>query len=233
MKKNTELNYGRQIIGAWTRRYISSLESNDIKVLDIGCGHGFDLENINKNSGKDLKMFGIEIWPEYASKAREKGINVSIIDIESEKFPFEDNYFDLIVINQVLEHTKEIFYIINEANRILKTGGRLIIGVPNLAALHNRILLCIGKQPACIKLESAHVRGFTKKALISFVENRGFTKKNFSGSNFYPFPKKIATALSKVFPTLAVCIFAEFEKISQKDKDKTLGGEYIESNFRI
>lgn len=233
MEKNTELNYGRHITSAWANNFLNDSQAENLKVLDVGCGLGGDLINIKNKSKKNLNLFGIEVYSEYTKTSREKGINVEMINIEKDKFPFEDSYFDLIIINQVLEHTKEIFFIISELNRVLKKDGHLIVGVPNLAAFHNRILLSIGKQPACIKTESAHVRGYTKKALINFVEKRGFKLSHFSGSNFYPFPRKIAMTLAKIFPTMAVCIFFDFKKIKENKTTEPTGDKHLETNYKF
>jgi predicted SAM-dependent methyltransferase len=83
-------------------------------------------------------------------------------DIERERFPFDDECMDVIIINQVMEHVKEVFWILHKVSRILKTRGHFIVGVPNLAFYVQRLLLLIGEQHSCIKNYSAHVRGYTK-----------------------------------------------------------------------
>ena len=85
-------------------------------------------------------------------------------------------------------------------------GGKLIIGVPNLASLHNRILLCLGRQPSPIKTHSAHVRGYTKYDLLDFLQScfpEGYALKDFKGSNFYPFPPVVAKPLAQILPNMA------------------------------
>ena len=88
------------------------------------------------------------------------------IDLEKDIFPYDNDFFDVIIVNQILEHTKELFWIFHEATRVLTVGGKLIIGVPNLASLHNRILLLTGQHPTPIKSSSPHVRGFTRPDLL-------------------------------------------------------------------
>jgi hypothetical protein len=96
----------------------------------------------------------------------------------------------------------------------LIVGGKLIIGVPNLASLHNRLLLAFGFQPTSIKTSSAHIRGFTKKDVLDFLQNcfPAYQLKAFAGSNFYPFPPIMAIPLARLFPTMAWGIFFLFEK---------------------
>ena len=52
-----------------------------------------------------------------------------------------------MIANQILEHTKEVFWIWHEIARVLAPQGQLILGVPNLASAHNRLLLLLGRQP--------------------------------------------------------------------------------------
>jgi ubiquinone/menaquinone biosynthesis C-methylase UbiE len=137
------------------------------------------------------------------------------MNMESDKLPFPDGSIDLVLTNQFLEHTKEIFWIMHEVSRVLKPGGHLIVGVPNLASLHNRLLLLFGRQPTCIQNASAHVRGYTKSDFKKFLSKPfpgGFNFIAFKGSNFYPFPPVIAKPLARIFPNLAWGITMLFQK---------------------
>ena len=126
LKYRTEhLNYGREIVTHWAIEYASGLNSNDIKLLDIGLGTGTDLLNIKSNlSDRNVHMFGIETYGPNVEKARQKnGITVFSMNIETESIPVGDEYFDVVVANQIIEHTKEIFWIFGEMHRVLKVGG--------------------------------------------------------------------------------------------------------------
>ena len=72
--------------------------------------------------------------------------------------------------NQILEHTKEIFWILDQVSTVLKEGGHFLLGVPNLASLHNRLLLAFGRQPSPIQNNSAHVRGYTKPDVLQLLK---------------------------------------------------------------
>lgn len=213
--ENLILNYGRPIILAWVKEF-ALVRLGGIKVLDVGCGPGDDLENIIKLLSQHNKMVeahGLEFNPAYQSAARLKGIQVEEINLEKDAWPYQDAYFDVVIINQVLEHTKEFFWIISQASRVLKDGGLLIIGTPNLAAWYNRLLLLFGRQPACIKLGSEHFRAFTRRDLSRVMTTwGGFELVASAGSNFYPLPKRLALLFSRLFPSLAVSLFLSFKK---------------------
>jgi SAM-dependent methyltransferase len=226
------LNYGRHHF----QRFLKSIGGFH-RVLDVGAGQGYDLACAREVNPQAM-LSGLEANPASAEMLRGKGIEVHRVDIEHDVFPFEDESFDVVMANQILEHTKELFWIFDQISRVLKKNGRLLIGVPNLAALHNRVLLAAGLQPSPLKNNSAHVRGFTKGDVLQFVESAfpgGYQLKGFGGSNFYPFPPLLARPLAALFPTLAWGIFFHFEKI------KSYRGEFcqyparmqLESNFFV
>lgn len=130
LKKDTEpLNYGREIIVEWAKQACQKKE--EVTVLDLGLGEGTDLLNIrNALQGKKLHLHGLESYAPNVKKAKENGIEVSIFNLERERFPYEDQSIDLIIANQVLEHTKEIIWITSEISRILKWGGYFFAGFP-------------------------------------------------------------------------------------------------------
>lgn len=235
LKKNTGyLNYGREIILKWVKLTLQQSKLNHIKILDLGCGPEGDLINIqNHINSKNLQLYGIETYEPYIDILKSKNIKVIQLDIEKEIIPVKNNSVDIVIGNQILEHTKDIFWICSEVLRVLKPGGVFIVGIPNLAALHNRILLLFGAQPACIKPLSAHVRGFTKDGFLQFIMKGGyFTLCNFAGSNFYPFPPQISKFLSKIFPTFSVCIFFLLERTKKRGNFiKILREEKFETNY--
>ena len=230
LKNDRSLNYGESVIKEWVNKL------NFANVLDIGSGNGRDL-NICYTANNSINMNAIDITDDLKF-LNEKNYNVNRIklNIENSKIPIDNETQDLIIANQILEHCKEIFWIHHEMFRVLKVGGSMIIGVPNLASYYNRLLLMFGKQPYCIKLESAHVRGFTKMGYKDFLSDsiKGKYKiRDFKGANFVPFPNTVASKLSKIFPNYSTCIFFLIEKIKDYDGEFLLNKEILETNFKL
>ena len=231
-----DLNYGREIILYWIENYIRKYEKSkkNFKILDIGCGWGQDLTGLLEIS-KNIELYGIEIDDEKIAACQQKNITIYKINCEKDRIPVNDNFFDIIIINQVLEHTKEIFFICSEISRVLNKQGILIIGVPNLASFHNRILLFFGYQPTCIELMGPHVRGFTAPSLKNFISIENyFIVKEIKGANFYPAPPQISKILSKFFPQLSVSIFLLIERTSKEGLFiEILKKENFETNYYL
>lgn len=217
MVDHTE-TYGRHHLDKFVQ-YI-----NVDKCIDIGCGGGADL-SIVKKYHNSAKLYGIDFGLWNNTKLQSLGVEPIALDIEKDKLPFEDDSIDIVIANQVFEHTKEIFWINHEIFRCLKQDGFLFLGVPNVLSLHNRILMLFGFHPTCNKSTSAHIRVFSKRDVKSFYKNIGnefCTVEKIYGAQFYPFPKSIARLLANIFPNLAV---SSFYVIRKKHQYK---GEFLE-----
>lgn len=224
------LNYGRHLVENFLRRAAPFKT-----VLDLGAGQGDDLL-MAREIVNDAEILAIENYEPYALNLKEKGIKVFESNLEKDTLPFADESIDIIICNQILEHCKEVWWIFHEISRVLKKNGRLIIGVPNLASLHNRILLFVGEQPTSIKNNTAHLRGFTKKDMVKLLHSGfpdGYQLVGFGGSNYYPFPPFIAKPLAVIFPNSAWGIFFVFEKRNEYEKGFLLypPAERLETNF--
>lgn len=181
--------------------------------MDLGAGDGADLALAAKVCPA-AERFAIESYPPNVEKLRVRH-TVFPLDLEKDPLPFTDESVDVVLSNQVLEHVKEIFWILHQVSRVLRVGGHLVIGVPNLASLHNRLLLLCGKQPTVIQNHSAHVRGYTKHdilRLLKMIFPGGYTLRGFGGTNFYPFPPLLAKPMARMLPNGAWGIFLLFEK---------------------
>ena len=92
------------------------------------------------------------------------------VDVEAGAFPAADGDFDLVVWNRELVTVKNLGPALREARRVLRPGGVLLVAVPNLAALHNRLLLLAGRQPTTLHIGNGnHVRGFTIHSMTEFL----------------------------------------------------------------
>lgn len=218
---NGDLRYGREIICEFAKRAYK--KEPEYVILDIGAGSGTDLRNVRQALGEQgITMYGVESYAPNCEQLTAQGIKTIQVDIERETLPFDTGSVDLVIANQIMEHTKEIFWVFSEISRILKPGGKCIVGIPNLASFHNRIMLLLGMQPPCIDVVGAHVRGFTYAGFKDFAELEGYFKVlDYKASVFYPFSPKLGSVLCKVLPK---CGLAPFFYIERTNKE----GSYIE-----
>jgi SAM-dependent methyltransferase len=179
-------------------RAIRAASDRPLSVLDVGCWDGGTTAEYREILGGQAR--GVEVFPEQAKQARAKGIDVAEIDLESARLPWPDASTDVAVANQVFEHLKNVWVPMSEIARIVAPGGRLVFSVPNLASLHNRIMLAFGFQPSSIRTFGPHVRGFSYRQAREFVEFGGFFRiERTSGVGFYPIPARLAWPLANAW----------------------------------
>jgi SAM-dependent methyltransferase len=110
---------------------LGSLEGGEA-VLDVGSGAGSDSLVAAQMVGPEGSVTGIDMTPEMLSKARaaaaEMGAtNVTFVAGEAEALPFEDESFDVVISNGVIDLTPDKEAVFSEINRVLRSGGRIQI----------------------------------------------------------------------------------------------------------
>jgi SAM-dependent methyltransferase len=100
------------------------------RVLDYGCGTG-TIVKLLRERGFDAS--GCDIFPDaFTFPPDPELFGKAILKMDGDKIPFPDNYFDMIVNNQVLEHVADLDVAVAEMARVLKPGGTVLSLFPHM-----------------------------------------------------------------------------------------------------
>jgi SAM-dependent methyltransferase len=103
-------------------------------MLDVGCGSGLSLLEAARLGAQ---AFGIEADPNVRPIAEQLGLTIHIGTLRDQPFP--DTSFDLIVVNQVIEHMPEPDKALECLRGRLKPGGRIVLSFPNRRSAWQRL----------------------------------------------------------------------------------------------
>ena len=192
------------------KNILSLLEnkSNPI-LLDLGCDNG-ELTKKLAEKINTKNTYGVEIVEESIEKAKNNGLIVKKFDL-NKKFDFEDNFFDVVNANQVIEHLYDSDNFLSEIYRILKPGGYVIISTENASSWCNIFASIMGWQifsltnisnkkqgignPFSLHRDDDpglaswnHIRVYNIRGLKEYLKIFGFEVEQIKGAGYFPLP---------------------------------------------
>lgn len=192
------------------------------KVCEIGPGARPIVTELPEN----CELYAIE-YPGCAEETikavnrKNKTIVIKECDLNSEKWPFDDSEFDVIVSNQVLEHMSNTDHFFEEFFRIMRPDAHGVISKPNLSSLHNILQLLITLQPVMCNASNrfygvgnlfsshrgekrnapfhCHLRIFSIRAMVELCNIYGLRVEKKCGGTFMGIPV-IGRFLGRIIP---------------------------------
>jgi len=153
------------------------------KVLEIGCGAGQFIRAIKKRR-PELNCYGCDISESAIQKAKSFGDGVEYKLSQENFLPYEDSFFDTVLIYDVLEHVENPDEILKEVKRVLKSGCQFYMFVPcegDLLSFWN-FLRKIGIGKDLTRKYAGHINYFTRNGIYDILNKYEFdiTSKRFS-----------------------------------------------------
>lgn len=209
-------NYWRQADDTFDHDRLALLEKHirpGEEVLEVDCGPGVMAARMRD---KGARVVATDLSAVAVERTRAKGIPCTQVDIDSEPLPFADSRFDVVVSNSAIEHRFFHERSFDECVRVLKTGGRFIVCLPNIAHLICRWWILTGRFPYIVNspTDAMHLRFFTVREASALCQTRGVEVVSVEGSaslwahDFYPALwrkrrlRKPITWLARVWPSM-------------------------------
>lgn len=152
----------RQIIRSFLEPLVKQLQpakaGEAIKILDVGCGTGANLEMLSEFGAAE----GVDVSAEALSFCRERGLK-GVKQGAAESLPYAERSFDLVTGLDVVEHLDDDLAGLREMHRVLRPNGKILLFVPAFMFLW-------GVQDDI----SNHRRRYTMSELKSVVRKAGF-----------------------------------------------------------
>lgn len=177
--------YSNGVQGNWHRIKFDFIKnvcighSSSISILDIGCGPGTFLGNLQAKKSIGLDISNAQI--DYANNKYGDESRAFILETECLK----DQLFDVVTIIDVIEHLSEsqIIELINKNIKYLKKGGTLIICTPNYKS-HWPILEYFVNLFSKLSYQDQHITKFNSRNLNCFFMSN-FKQLKFKENGFF------------------------------------------------
>ena len=150
----------------------------NLKILDVGCNTGLPLINFLKDT-RNCFGYGIDINKFAIEDSNDINEQVELNVFNGHQIPYENNYFDHVILHHVIGHLSNPNSIIFEINRVLKSGGTLSIITPNLWYKFFRFPSNLITN---FKPDNSIICYFSKSKLEKMLK-----KNNFNNNYFYYF----------------------------------------------
>jgi 2-polyprenyl-3-methyl-5-hydroxy-6-metoxy-1,4-benzoquinol methylase len=139
------------------------------RLLEIGCAAGFFLDEARKD-GWDV--YGVEISKWACDYARNDLGITNIFNGPLEKAGYPQDYFDAVVMKDVIEHLIDPKGVFAEIKRILKPGGMICVNTPDVSSLVSKIL-----KTRWWGINQSHFYFFSRRSLGDMLSSAGLVPK--------------------------------------------------------
>jgi len=183
-------------IGCGNPTALASIQKGET-ILDLGSGAGFDCFLAAKETGETGKVRGIDITPEMVAQAKKNALNGNYSNVEFkvgeiENLPLADNMVDLIISNCVINLTDQKERVFEEAYRVAKPGGRIMISdIILLHDLPDYVMQSVEGHIACL---SGAIR---KEDYVAAIAKAGFTDITIDKEAAFPIELMLNDPIAK------------------------------------
>ncbi len=146
--------------------------SKTFRILDVGCSSGLLANEVAQYFPKS-NVYGIDSYSEVIGFAKSKYTNIKFFSCDAHDLPFKNNFFDIVICTETLEHVIDPKKVLLEIKRVLKKDGRSIISMDTGSQLFRFVWYCWIKTKGKV-WKNAHLHEFNTHILENIIKEAGF-----------------------------------------------------------
>lgn len=169
----------------WHNRKITAFKNlvnnrNFGKILDVGCASGTLTNKISKLFPKSI-IVAVDVYDKAINYGRGKYPHIKFVRTDAQNLPFKDNFFDLVICYETIEHVQVPDKVLRELKRVIKKDGLIIVAMDSGNLLF-RIVWWFWEKSKGKVWQDAHLHPFHHNELEQIIRKMGFkiVKKHFS-----------------------------------------------------
>ncbi len=186
-------------------------------IIDIGCGSGAFGKAIQEK--QNAEVWGLELMPKEAKEAEKHLHKVFSGPVEEHLEALPKDYFDVIYMNDVLEHLADPYMVLKNLRNNLKKDGVVISSIPNIRYHNALIKLLVNKDWEYEDfgvMDHTHLRFFTGKSIRRMYEELGYKVVVHEGINKSRSLKAYLYNLPFLFSQMDIR-FPQYATVARKD----------------
>lgn len=161
-------------------------------VLDVGCASGY-LSKAIADRGNEVSGFELDAGDAAIAAKRLKKVVVGDLQTEKLSDAYPNDQFDVVLFADVLEHINNPKAVLEDARQLLRTGGSVVISIPNVAHGSLRLALLNGQwnyTPTGL-LDETHIRFYTLSTLVDLLADSGYDVTECWATQVNPFESEV------------------------------------------
>jgi len=156
----SHLSYYYQILAS---NILARMKTSGNTILDIGCSKGLFFDHLS-----GWTCDGTEVSRRYALAASSRGYNIYTGMFEN--MPTPSYLYDVVSFQDVLDHLNNPFEALLKANKLLKSGGLLVVKVHDFSCLYARL----SSKSNYALIPPTHLTFFSRRGIRSLLRRSGY-----------------------------------------------------------
>lgn len=179
-----------------------------LKILDLGCGKGLITSKILQEF-PDIEISGLDYSVSAIVYAVDHFPGIDFVVANVYECPYVENYFDVVVCNNLWEHVPDPLVLLSKIHKILRPQGFLIISTPSRYRLENLIRVLRGKP--IVFMSKQHIMEYSVGQVLEQLRHGGFrTIQSYSK----PIKsRRVKTKMAKAIISLFVSIIESHHQL--------------------